>query len=129
MLIDMNSGTKCEGGMNITSATSGGMRTIRGLVDYVWTSPAEIMEIEDKEVAFYLHVLFALKEKNLMYIGGLFISSILDFFRFIEKNSTMLIEDLNNGKINQDLKINPQIRKKLNKKLGKCTKRATELKI
>ena len=121
MLIDMNSGTKSEGGMTVTSATSGGMKSIKCLVDYVWTSPAEIMEIEDKEVAFYLHVLFALKEKNLMYIGGLFISSILDFFRLIEKKRDLLLEDLRNGEINQSININPQIRKKLNKKLGKCT--------
>ena len=127
MLIDMNSGTKSEGGMTVTSATSGGMKSIKCLVDYVWTSPAEIMEIEDKEVAFYLHVLFALKEKNLMYIGGLFISSILDFFRLIEKKRDLLLEDLRNGEINQSININPQIRKKLNKKLGKCTKRADEL--
>ncbi|MDO5516455.1 MAG: GH3 auxin-responsive promoter family protein [Clostridium sp.] len=129
MLIDMNSGTKSEGGMNVTSASSGGMRTIKGLVEYVWTSPVEVMEIVDKDIAFYLHVLFALKEKKLMYIGGLFISSILDFFRFIEKNSDMLINDLMTGKINKTLRINPEIRKILNKKLGRCPKRASELKI
>lgn len=128
MLIDMNGGTKCEGGMNVTSASSGGMRTIKGLVEYVWTSPVEVMEIEDKDIAFYLHVLFALKERNLMYIGGMFISSILDFFRFIEKNSPMLINDLTTGKINESLRLSPKIRKILNKKLGKCPKRAAELK-
>ena len=79
MLVDMNSGTKSKGGMNVTSASSGGMRRIKRISEYVWTSPIEVMELEDKNTAFYLHVLFALKEKDLMYIGGLFISSILDF--------------------------------------------------
>ena len=127
MLVDINSGTKSKGGMNVTSASSGGMSRIKRISEYVWTSPIEVMELEDKNTAFYLHVLFALKEKNLMYIGGLFISSILDFFRFIEKNHKILLNDLKTGHINKSINLPQKIRKILDSKLGKCSKRAAFL--
>lgn len=128
MIVDMIPGNKSKSGAYITSASSGGMSKIKGLSSYVWTSPKEVMEMTDKDAAFYLHVLFALKEKDLMYVGSLFISSILDFFRFIEKNHNQLVQDLINGTITDKIKMEPKIRTILNKKLGKCPKRANEIK-
>lgn len=128
MLIDMIQEKKTNNGVYITSASSGGMSKIKGLSSYIWTSPKEVMEMDDKNAAFYLHVLFALKEKSLMYIGSMFISSILDFFRFIEKNHDQLVCDLKNGSITDKINIDLQIRTILNKKLGKCPKRAEEIK-
>lgn len=127
MLVDLNPGCNLKGKKNITSASSGGMSKIKSIVDYVWTSPSCVMELEDKDAAFYLHVLFALKEKNLMYIGGMFISSILDFFRFIEKNSLKLITDLKLGEINETINIDNKNRLILNKQLGDCSERSLEL--
>ncbi|HCW53117.1 MAG TPA: plant auxin-responsive GH3 [Clostridium sp.] len=127
MLVDMNSEKKSKKNAVVTSASSGGMSKIKSISEYVWTSPVEVMELKDKNTAFYLHVLFALKEEKLMYIGGLFISAILDFFRFIENNQEMLINDLKTGKINDSILLEPKVRKILNSKLGKCPKRAAFL--
>lgn len=127
MLVDMIKGNMNSHGKYVTSASSGGMNKIKGISSLVWTSPNEVMEMNDKEAAFYLHVLFALKEKNLMYIGSMFISSILDFFRFIEKNHKQLVNDLEKGEISEKLKLDTDTRKILNKKLGKSPKRACEI--
>ena len=127
MIVDMVSEEKSKENTYIASASSAGMSKIKGISSYVWTSPKEVMEMNDKDTAFYLHVLFALKEKDLMYIGSLFISSILDFFRFIEKNHVQLVKDLRNGTVSDKLKITPEVRLILNKKLGKSPKRADEI--
>lgn len=127
MLTDMLS-NKSDNGPTISSATSGGMRSIKALIPYIWTSPVEVMEIEDRETALYLHLLFALLDENLMYIGGTFISSILDLFRVLEKNYNSLLTDINNGLINNNLDIEYKTRVKLNKKLSTNLSRATILK-
>ncbi|MBQ3421641.1 MAG: GH3 auxin-responsive promoter family protein, partial [Romboutsia sp.] len=127
MLVDMNPEKKTKKNTIVTSASSGGTSKVKSVSEYVWTSSVEVMELEDKNTAFYLHVLFALKEKDLMYIGGLFISSILDFFRFIEKNNKMLLNDLKTGHIDESIDLPKKIRKILENKLGKSPKRSVFL--
>ena len=113
--IVMTSSTK--GGAPICSATSGGMKGIKCILPYLYTSPIEIMQIEDKDTAAYLHILFGLADSKLLYISGVFISNILDLFRVLEKEYFNLIHDIRKGSINRSLKIDNKIRKKLNKYL------------
>ena len=63
------------------------------------------MKIKDKETALYLHLLFALKETNLMYISGVFISNILDLFRVLEAKHEELVRDIRRGRINNNINI------------------------
>ena len=72
--------------------------------------PIEVMEIKDRETSLYLHLLFALKEKNLMYISAVFISSILDLLRFLEDNYKKLIKDIRTGSINYSVKIDSKVK-------------------
>ena len=65
--IVMTSNTK--GGVPICSATSGGMKGIKFILPYLYTSPIEIMQIEDKGTATYLHILFGLEDSKLLYIS------------------------------------------------------------
>lgn len=60
---DIVTTTYTNGGIPICSATSGGMKGIKNIIRYFYTSPIEVMEIKDKDSANYLHLLFALKEK------------------------------------------------------------------
>ena len=119
--------TYTEGGIPICSATSGGINGMKRFLPYLYTSPFEVMGIKDKEVALYLHVLFGLKEKKLLFVSGVFISSILDLLRVMEKNSDKLINDIRKGKINRSLKIDEKTRKELNKYLSPNAARADEL--
>ena len=100
---------------------------MKRFLPYLYTSPFEVMGIKDKEVALYLHVLFGLKEKKLLFVSGVFISSILDLLRVMEKNSDKLINDIRKGKINRSLKIDEKTRKELNKYLSPNAARADEL--
>lgn len=129
MLSDMVVKSKSENGIPIGAATSGGMKSIKNIIPLIWTTPMEVLELEDKETALYLHILFALANKDLTYIGATFISSILDFFRVMEENWNILIYDIGNGKVNENLNIDEAVRKKLNSYLIPMKIRANKLRI
>lgn len=127
MIADIVMTTYTKGGIPICSATSGGMNFIKYILPYLYTSPIEVMKIKDKETALYLHLLFGLKENHLLYIGGVFISSVLDLFRVLEREHEALAKDIRMGCINSKINIDENIRKKLNKLLTPDIKRASGL--
>lgn len=116
--------TYTKGNIPICSATSGGMKSIKLFLPYMYTSPIEAMQIKDKDSAMYIHILFALLESDLLYISGVFISSVLDLFRLLEKNHKALLTDIKNGYINEKINIEEATRKKLNKMLKANISRA-----
>lgn len=109
-LTDMLPAGKNEGGIPVCSATSGGMRSIRRIIPLFWTSPAEVMELNDRDNFLYLNLLFGLRERKLMYISGVFISSVLDMFRFLEEHWRSLVEDIRRGKISAPNKLDNNVR-------------------
>lgn len=124
MISDIVMTTYTKGGLPICSATSGGMKSIKPILSLMYTSPIEVMEIKNREASIYLHLLFALKEKNLMYISSVFISSVLDILRFLEENHKKLIKDIKTGSINSSIKIDSKTKSKLKKMLKPDASRA-----
>lgn len=129
MLADTVMTTYSEGGVPICSATSGGMDAIKVILPKIYTSPYEVMKIKDKNAAVYLHLLFALEDKNLTYISGVFISNVLDALRTLEDNAELLVRDIRRGSINRNLNIDGETRKKLNKCLKPNAGRADEIEL
>lgn len=129
MLADAVMTTYSEGGVPICSATSGGMDAIKVILPKIYTSPYEVMKIKDKNAALYLHLLFALEDKNLTYISGVFISNVLDALRTLEDNAELLVRDIRRGSINRNLNIDGETRKKLNKCLKPNAGRADEIEL
>lgn len=127
MIADVVMSTYTKGGTPICSATSGGINSIKNFLPYLYTSPYEVMSIKDKEVSLYLHVLFGLMEKNLLYISGVFISNVLDLLRVMKKNSDILVKDIRKGRLSKTLNIDEETRKALNKYLSPNANRAEEL--
>ena len=129
MLADTVMTTYSQGGVPICSATSGGMDSIKLILPKIYTSPYEVMKIKDKNTALYLHLLFALEDKNLTYISGVFISNVLDALRVLEDNADLLVRDIRRGSINRNLNIDEDTRKKLNKYLRPNAGRADEIEL
>ncbi|AKA68863.1 GH3 auxin-responsive promoter family protein [Clostridium scatologenes] len=127
MIADMVMTTYTKSGIPICSATSGGMNGIKRILPYLYTSPIEVMKIKDRETALYLHLLFALREVGLLYIGGVFISNILDLFRVLESKYESLVRDIRRGRISNNLDIDENTRWKLNKLLSPNAGRAYQL--
>lgn len=126
-LTDISVTKKTVGGMSISSATAGGMRSIKNMIPLIWTSPIEVMKISSKEISLYLHLIFALKEYNLMDINGVFISSVLDLFRYMENHWMDLVDDIRKGSINRKLVLDDATRSILMKKLKPDGARAFQL--
>lgn len=127
MIADIVMTTYTKGGIPICSATSGGMKGIKYILPYLYTSPIEVMTIKDKEDALYLHLLFGLLETNLLYISGVFISNVLDLFRVLENNHESLVRDIRKGRISKKLNIDEDTRDHLNKYLKPNASRANML--
>lgn len=127
MISDITMTSYTKGGYPICSATSGGIKAIKPILPYIYTSPIEVMEIKDKETSSYLHILFALKEVNLLFINGVFISNVVDLFRILQENSSKLVNDIRKGKISRAINIDEAVRHKLNSYLTPDASRADDL--
>lgn len=127
MIADTVNTSYSEGKIPIRSATSGGMNSIKFLLTKIYTSPYEVMKIKDKNTALYLHLLFALEDKNLTYISGVFISNVLDALRVLEDKSELLVKDIKKGCISRNLNLDENTRKVLNNYLKPNASRADEL--
>lgn len=129
MFADTVTTTYTKSGIPICSATSGGMKKIKGLIPYMYTSPYEVMEVKDKEAQMYLHLLFALKERKLSYITSVFISNVLDLLRFLEEKIDLLVMDIRKGRINKSLNIDDITREKLKKYIKPDAARADKIDV
>jgi hypothetical protein len=127
MIADIVITTYTKAGIPICSATSGGMKGIKHILPYLYTSPIEVMKIEDRETALYLHLLFGLNEDKLLYISGTFISNILDLFRVLQEKYEDLVRDIRRGSITSRLNIDENTGKNLNKIIHPNEARADQL--
>lgn len=127
MIADTVNTSYSEAEIPIRSATSGGMDSIKFLLTKIYTSPYEVMKIKDKNKALYLHVLFALEDRNLSYICGVFISNVLDALRILEDKSELLVKDIKKGCISKSLNLDENTRKILNNYLIPNASRSYEL--
>ncbi len=101
--------------------------TVKVFMPIFTQMPKEVIacgEIEDKE---YIKCRYALQDKTLKFIVAAFMSSVTYSIGYIEKNYEMLIEDIEKGIINPDIKISDSIRHKLQAKLKPDPERAAEL--
>lgn len=119
-----------KGSIPAGAITFSGMQPLRRIASYLWTSPPEVMEIFHQRSANYLHLLFALKEQDLMYISSPFSSALVDLLRLLEKEWPQLVQDLSTGRISTDndlAPLDPKVRQRLEQRLGRNPGRAQEL--
>lgn len=117
------------GGLPTGAGTSEGIKAMQRILPYIWTSPIKVLELSNQQTANYLHLLFALKERNLAYIVAPFPSAILQLFNVLEENWPRLVQDIARGTIGGHLQLDPQVKALLEKKLKPDPTRASELEI
>ncbi|MDD4170562.1 MAG: GH3 auxin-responsive promoter family protein [Desulfotomaculaceae bacterium] len=115
------------GGIPTGAGTSGGMNSMKFIVPYLWTSPPEILQLVDQRTALYLHLLFALQETNLAYINAPFPAPILQLFHLLEEEWPSLRRDLAEGRLSEDLPLEPEMRGRLAKRMRPDARRAEQL--
>jgi len=127
LLMNMLQSENTPVGIPTGSGTSGGMQSMKKMLRYFWTSPLEVLAIKDQQVANYLHLLFALKERNLAYMMSPFPSGIVQLFGVLEKQWPEIIEDLAKGTISAHLTLDSKARDLLEVRLKPDPLRAEAL--
>ncbi|AFM40634.1 GH3 auxin-responsive promoter-binding protein [Desulfosporosinus acidiphilus SJ4] len=127
LLMNMVQGGTTPAGIPTGSGTSGGAKSMHQIFPYFWTSPLEVLQLSDQQTATYLHLLFALKERGLAYIGAPFASGIIQLFAVLEERGPELVEDIAKGRISQTLVLEPETRACLEQGLKPDPRRAEEI--
>ena len=127
LLMNMLQSGNTPVGIPTGSGTSGGVQSMKKMLRYFWTSPLEVLAIKDQQVANYLHLLFALKERSLAYMMSPFPSGIVQLFGVLEKQWLEIIEDIAKGTISHHLTLDSDVRDQLEERLKPDPRRAEEL--
>lgn len=96
-------------------------------LNFLFTSPLEAIFPENNIPTKYMHVRFALMDKNISRISSTFSSLILETLRYIESNWELLVNDIENGTIDESIELPPEIKESLLEKIEPMPERAEEL--
>ena len=95
----------------------------------IYTSPIEAKQPAKGVITRYIHARFALQERNVSYVVATFSSIILEMFRYIEDHWEMLLQDIEQGTIDENVDLPSGVRSSLLKKLTPDPQRAEELRV
>ena len=93
----------------------------------VQNTPFSGFKISTDFEATYVHVLFALTDKNIYQFFAPFASQVYRAIKMLEDEQNMFLEDLTEGRVNPKLQIDGEIRRSLDAALTANPARANEL--
>lgn len=94
-----------------------------------YTSPLELLITKEVMDSVHLRLLFALADKKLEQIIAPFTWGVIELFQYMELHWKSLVDDLANGTISDNVRVSPELAKKLEAKFTKNPKRAEELRV
>ena len=127
LLMNMLQSSHSPAGIPTGSGTSGGVQSMRKVLPYFWTTPMEVLALADQKEANYLHLLFALKDRDLAYIMSPFASGVVQLLGVLEERYQELVEDIRKGSISSKLNLAPEILAGLEARVTPDPQRAQEL--
>ncbi|MBQ9604579.1 MAG: GH3 auxin-responsive promoter family protein, partial [Firmicutes bacterium] len=101
---------------------------MRPIWDKAFATPIEAAFAEVGTNIRYIHARFALCSTDPISIGCSFTSFVSEFLRYIENNWEMLVEDIENGTIDDSVEMPEDVRRALLEKIKPMPERASELK-
>ncbi len=116
-----------SGGINYGSAGSGDLHLNKFLFKQLFAHPYEVLEASDSLARHYICLLFALREQSMRGMTGSFPMLILRNCSYLERYGEELIQDIDKGAIASWLKLEPELRAKLERRCWPDPKRATQL--
>lgn len=123
------SSRKLPGGASVSCLSSIPLLNLKPLVKFFTSSPKEVMFPEngvDMDM-HYVKLRFALVDRDISYLGTIFITTLESMFFYLEENWELFCNDIENGTIDESIKMPEHIRKSLLKKIKPEPKRAEEL--
>lgn len=91
------------------------------------TSPIEALMPSVETDTRYVHARFALVDKNIPFTVTSFVSLFLECLRYIKGNWEILVDDIENGTINEAIRMPKEVRESLLGKIKPMPERAQEL--
>lgn len=126
--------TKRDSGITVGCASSkmaeyirGGADALDAILRTLYTSPYEATNPAPQSDSKYLHVRFALMDKNITGIITGFYSQIAQIFQYIALNYKMLIHDIATGTIDESIDLPDDVRESVLRKIQPMPERAAEL--
>ena len=95
--------TKMEDGTPVGSVTGSVSKRFRGLFPVFLTSPDPVLFPEGGMNMNYMKIRFALEEPDLVFILSAFMTNIVDMMNYLKNNWEMVVDDIENGTLNQDV--------------------------
>ena len=127
VLSGARSGMKTASGTPIDTASSAGVLRMKKIMPYLWTTPFEALIVSDHDAGWYLHALFALRERETKFIQAAFSPMLVGWLTDIEQNWDSLIEDIAKGTLTSSIQLTEQERANLQQHLRADPTRAAEL--
>jgi hypothetical protein len=118
---------RTSGGIEYGPASVGVLRMGKFLYEQLFAHPYETLQPADTLPRHYICLLFALQESSMRGIGANFPMLILRTCNYLEQYAEDLIQDLEHGTIASWLKLEPEIRAKLERRLSATPHRAKQL--
>lgn len=120
---------KLPSGASVSCLSSIPLLDIKPLVKFFTSSPEEVLFPEDgvDMNMHYVKLRFALQDRDISYLGTIFITTLESMFFYLEENWEMFCNDIENGTIDESIEMPDHIRKSLLKKIRPDKKRADEL--
>lgn len=124
-----------------TYMENGSMNGIRSGCLYQWLDrdgqfdagdycvPKEVLFPDTLEDLLYIKVRFALEERNLCAIHGVFINRVAGVMDYIWRNWEMLLNDIEHGSVDAHVSLSPRWREYMEKKTVPNPLRAQELRL
>lgn len=105
----------------------GGTENADAVMRTTFTSPVEAGSTLDGRDTRYIHCRFAMEDRDVTGINVMYFPLLLTMLEYIDKNYELLIDDIEKGTINEEIKMSDEIRQSLLKKIKPMPERAAEL--
>ena len=123
-----------ESGITVGDASSvmadyirGGRDTLGSMMSTLFTSPIEATLPVPNTDTKYIHARFALMDENITGIISGFYSLVVNYLKYIANNYELLIDDIENGTIDESIRLTPEVRRCLLAKIQPRPERASRL--
>ncbi|XP_072024323.1 uncharacterized protein [Amphiura filiformis] len=100
---------------------------LKHFLSMVYSAPRVSLEMKRQHLSRYVQMMFALKDRNIGHIAGVFTSGLFLAIRQLEKDWPKMVGDIDSGRLNPDLDIDHDTREALEKLMKPDQKRADEL--
>ena len=103
------------------------MKQIRKISESFLSPPWDVINPQESMDLKYLRALFALSHRDIAFIDGAFMASLVDMADYILENRKLLCHDIAVGKIDPSIEVSETLRKSLEARLKPDPDRAKEI--